>query len=365
METKKNTSNTPKKIEFHYKKKDSPFKINPNLHFKETITKIGSIGKDWFGISDIFEIYYSHQEQNTLYIACPSKEQKIIIIRIKDKKNIITLTPNIGAIRMIRHFYNPKDKFDYLVTSGGKQIVNIYEISKNYNLKYSINTGYGNNSSIFSCLLYFDSFNKCQNNDYLFTSSNNNFPSDKTKIFSFSDGNYLNCLDGSNREVFYLLLWENHLNNEDYLISTCMGMITFHSIRTKKIICAKNSSSTAELHSACVVKKNQIDYLYVASINNCIDIFNLFEKKLIKTIKTSYYYHLINWYSSYLIAADKWKCGFAIIDTNIENIVTFIKDNESDNLICVKKIIHPEYGEALLTSGFKGEIKLWTLPVIK
>ena len=50
---------------------------------------------------------------------------------------------------------------------------------------------------------------------------------------------------------------------------------------------------------------------------------------------------------------------FKIIDME-NNSISDMKTNHKNKLICIKKINHPIFGQALLSSSFDGTIKLWT-----
>ena len=59
-----------------------------------------------------------------------------------------------------------------------------------------------------------------------------------------------------------------------------------------------------------------------------------------------------------IIAADYTNKSFKIID--IENEIIVNKTGQhTKNVICVKKINHPLYGESLLTASNDETIKLW------
>ena len=63
------------------------------------------------------------------------------------------------------------------------------------------------------------------------------------------------------------------------------------------------------------------------------------------------------WNEKYVIGASSDK-GFKVI--NIENGTVEASIKGHDNVLCtVHKIVHPLYGESLVSSGIDGKIKLW------
>ena len=77
--------------------------------------------------------------------------------------------------------------------------------------------------------------------------------------------------------------------------------------------------------------------------------------------------HIIQWNQKYIIAADFDNKSFKIIDltnnktvSNISNKPN-IKGQSTGNIVCVKNLYHPLFGEALLTGDNKNTIKLWVI----
>ena len=58
--------------------------------------------------------------------------------------------------------------------------------------------------------------------------------------------------------------------------------------------------------------------------------------------------------------ADYSNKSFKIIDTEINKVISQFSGFHYGNIVCVKKINHPVYGESLLTAGNDVTIKLWS-----
>ena len=335
--------------------KNKEFITNPNLKYKEIIKNFDC----WFGINDAFDIYYSHNQNNELYLISPSSNNSISITRLRDNQILKTLEGfNNGRVNMLRHFYNKKDNNDYLIASFKGSRIKLWDLSNNYNLKYSLTIDYSENTSIFSCLLYFSE----ENGDYLITSSNNDDYKDFTKLYNFNNGSFSQDLNGSNRiDIFYLLLWNK--NNNDYLIQCSIGCILIYNLENKSLfqILRKNGNSTIH-NSACLIKnKDGNDYLYVGNVNGLIDVYNLNNFQLKTSIRygKSYFYHLISWNNRYILVAEKSNSLIIIIDAVTNRIISTLQKHESF-VISLKKIIHPIYGECLLSCDLNNKLFLWT-----
>ena len=327
---------------------------NPNFKFNSIIQEMNCC----FGINDIFDIYYD--QNNELYLISPSDNFTIKIIRIKDKKLIKTLEGHTGKITLIRHFYNNITKKNYLISSGKKSEVKIWDLSDNFNLLFSLKINYSENTCIYSCILFF-SENK---GNYLITSSNENQNEDYTKIYDFNTHQFIANIDLTNQvEIFYLLLWENNSNN--YLIESSLGRILIHNLETKELFHILASNNKSIQNSMCLIKNpeiNNVDLLCTTTIHGNLDFWDLgtFTHKFSIKYKSSYFYDVINWYDKYVIAAEKFNSSIIIIDLLQRKVINVLKNKNSSFVISLKKIIHPLFGQSILSSDIDKNIILWT-----
>ena len=115
--------------------------------------------------------------------------------------------------------------------------------------------------------------------------------------------------------------------------------------------------------SGFIYIKDETDYLCTSSTNGFINIWNLYNKKLSKYINIDKckLAHIIQWNDIYLIVADVNNKSFKIISLEENKVIANIKTQHTDDIVCIKKIYHPIYGESLLSTGRDKTIKLWTL----
>ena len=101
---------------------------------------------------------------------CPSDNYSLSITRLRDNQLIKSLEGHEGQISFVKHFYNKNKKKDYLISACKKSVVKVWDLTDDYNLLFSLNVDYSENTKIFSCIALFTE-NK---ENYLITSSNEN-----------------------------------------------------------------------------------------------------------------------------------------------------------------------------------------------
>ena len=335
------------------------FSLNPNFICKETIIKDNY--DDYF-ILDSFEIYYSYHNYNDIMLVSPNKQYEIRIISLKTKKLIRVLRGHSAPIGIVRHFFDQKNKIDYLISVDDNKVLQVWDLSNNFKIKQTLNLMY---KSIYSAIMIFDSLN-----DYIITSTfnNQNLAEDFTKIFNLEDGKFLRNI-GSKlpSKSHYLLPWKNPEDNLWYVIDFCVGKILIYPIN--------GDDKLFEL-KAGVDFESQLTYYYGITMgkdftNLCavseggyIHIWNLLNKNLIytKRINKGNLNILLKWSDRYIIVSDKKNCSFYVIDIIDDRIITKISKDVNDFIKCFKKVKHPTLGECLITCNHAHLIQLWASP---
>ena len=331
-----------------------------NLEYSLDITKENTK----YGYNDIFEIYISFND-NKEYLASANKNNHNIEIFSLDNTIIYPLKGHENDIRTIRYFINKKDySFDeYLISADDSKIVLVWDILNNYNIKCKIETNYGYGKCIFSCLLAFP-YNSSE--DYIITSSfsnKSNKEKDKsgTKIFSLYDGRFIkNITNSNNYNIYYLLLWYNKTKSQYYIIQFSSKKIVINNLLEDELYAELKQEPESEHKCGFIYNKDFTEYLCSSSDNGYINFWDLEKKIIFKIIHTKdcSLCYITKWNNKYIIAADYTNKSFKIID--IENEVIVNKAGQhTKNVICVKKINHPLYGESLLTASNDETIKLW------
>lgn len=151
---------------------DHEFKNDPQkLKYKLDISKTN----DNFGINDIFEIFISFKDQLTYIISPNMNNYNLDIYDLHKIIKVSSLSGHKNRVSTIKYFIEKYKYKEYLISGDFNQIVIIWDITLNYNIKYKIDTKY-ENFSIYSCLLmlwnnYYDTINNKYNENYIITST--------------------------------------------------------------------------------------------------------------------------------------------------------------------------------------------------
>lgn len=335
------------------------FSLNPNFICKETIIKDNY--DDYF-ISDSFEIYYSYHNYNDIMLVSPNKQYEIRIISLKTKKLIRVLRGHSAPIGIVRHFFDQKNKIDYLISVDDNKVLQVWDLSNNFKIKQTLNLMY---KSIYSAIMIFDSLN-----DYIITSTfnNQNLAEDFTKIFNLEDGKFLRNISSKlPSKSHYLLPWKNPEDNLWYVIDFCVGKILIYPIngddKLFELKAGVDFESQLTYYYGITMGKNFTN-LCAVSEGGYIHIWNLLNKNLIytKRINKGNLNTLLKWSDRYIIVSDKKNCSFYVIDIIDDRIITKISKDVNDFIKCFKKMKHPTLGECLITCNHAHLIQLWASP---
>jgi len=342
------------KINYKYKKEPQ------NLKFKFDITNTNTPA----GWNDMFEIFICYKD-NKEYIISPNCDNyNLDIFNLLDNKKILSLKGHKNKIFTIRYFIN-KNNYninEYLISGDDNKIVIIWDITNNYNIKYQIDTKYGD--IIYSCLLIFPHNN---NDNYIITSTfNKSDDNDKsaTKIYSLNNGQFIKYINNTNQNaIYYLLSWYNKKNNKYYIIQFTYKKIMINNLLEDELYSELIQKPECSHFSGFIYNRNNNDYLCSSSYNGYINIWDLYNKKIFKNINTNNceLAHIIEWNNKYIIVADYNNKSFKIIDLDENKIISDIGGQHIDKFVSIKKIYHPIYGESLLSCGNDKCIKLWTI----
>ena len=159
-----------------------------------------------------------------------------------------------------------------------------------------------------------------------------------------------------------MLIWENESIN--YLIESSIGCILIHNLETKKLFHILNATNKSTQNSMCLINNpeiNKVVLLCVTTIHSSLDFWDLgtFTLKFSIKYKNSYFYDIINWYNKYVIVAEKFNSFIVVVDLVQRKVITVIKNKNNSYVISLKHIIHPKFGQSLLSSDLNKNIILW------
>ena len=205
----------------NYKFKKDPNNLNYNSDITTTNTPVG-----W---NDMFEIYISYKDNKEYLVSPNTNNYNLDIFILMNNQKVLSLQGHKNLTRTIKYFLNNKNKNEYLISADNNKIVIIWDITKDYNIKYNIDTKYKGN--IYSCLLIFPNN---MDDDFIITSSfytSKDNEDSATKIYSLKDCKFIKFINNTNNNViYYLLSWYNKKNNKYYIIQFSKNKIIINNL---------------------------------------------------------------------------------------------------------------------------------------
>ena len=121
-------------------------------------------------------------------------------------------------------------------------------------------------------------------------------------------------------------------------------------------------SSDGYAHQSLIINNDgKITRLIDSSNYANVQIWNFHSRELIKIIEVSTsrgLYDIFLWNNNYLIVGGKH--GKIIILDLIKGVICQKLNFHNKDILSIKKIIHPQFGECLISQGWKNDqIKLW------
>ena len=317
------------------------------------------------GYNDAFEVFISYKDNKEYLVARNTdNNNNLDVFTLFDNKKILSLKGHENLITTIRYFINNKDNNEYLVSADWNYKVIVWDVSNNFNIKYKIGDFWKLHTEMWTLMLVFPHNN---DNNYIVISSSvyiKNPNVSNTQIYSLSDGQFIKYVKNVDCEVWYLLSWYNKKNDKYYIVQLGSKKIIINNLLEDEVYTQFINEPEDNQVSGFIYNKDNNDYLCSSSVRGFINIWDLFNKTIYKTINTNIdtknyiLYHIIQWNSKYAIVATQNK-SFKIVDLENEKVVSEVKAHY-DEVICVKKVYHPTFGESLITSSRDKKIKLWT-----
>ena len=349
-------------------------KIELNLPFNNLIPDDINLPKNltydaftYYNYTNTFLVFNS-VNNNRLYLVFTTQDKYIKILDIVDKILVLeirNITEDNKQITNFRHFYDEYNKRDLVMFIVG--IKNCIKILDTYNWDciLTIKDIY-KEGNIYSSLLINDNIN---HNIYIITSNCTLFKdSQPLKIYDLK-GNFIKEIPDSKSKTFFLDIFEDIKNSKKYIISVNKEFITSFDYEKNSLYKKYSDKPKGE-------KKINFDGYFYSSVINILDdnnvqlivsgddgfirIWDFHQGNLIKNIETdkNCTYSLCLWNESYLFGASE-DATIKLIDLNAGVIIKELKAH--NKMVCtIKKIIHPYFGECLISQGFrKDQILIW------
>ena len=299
---------------------------------------------------------------NILYLIYSNEEKSIISYNIIDNKKINEIkNAHNKKVFSYRHILDTKNERDLIISISCDQNIKLWNIN-NFECILDL-TNINKNGWIYSaCFL--------NNNDniYIITSNSNYFDQniEPIKIYDLN-GNKISEINDSNYNTYFINSYYDTKFNKNFIITGNAGYTTSFDFNKNKIyhqyIDNENDIEYACTHDSIIVilDNEGITKLIESSVDGHIRIWNFHTCILFNKIKicNSALYGLCLLNEEYLFIGCEDKT-IRILKLSNGRIMDHNLIGHKRDVIAIKKIIHPEFKECLLSQGLqKDQIKLW------
>lgn len=336
--------------EQNIKEKEKNDNLIPNdLYFLHNIPKSYS----YWGMCNTFTIFKSN---NISYIIFATIKKSIICYNFNTEKIIMEIkNAHNGFITGFRHYHKKSNNKDFIMSiSGEKKNIKIWDaFIWNCILDLTYKYPYG--------LLFSSCFFNDGKNDYIIICTHlDNSP---INVYDFS-GKLCKEIKDSKDDCFFIDYFYEKKKSVYYIINGSKGNVKSYNYNENKLYHIYSDYDDSWHSSVKIILNNNILKLIDSCWDNdFIRIYNFHSGNLLSKIKTNgeSIRSIYAWNNNYLFVG----CSdhkIKLIDVNKEKVVKNYEGHE--HWVCtINKIIHPKYGQCLVSQGLgeKEFIKIWKM----
>ena len=335
-----------KGIKIYINQNKIDFMMDPrDLKYKETITN--KCLKS-FTIDCIFDAFTAF-DGNCYLASSHGTPFSIEIYNLSNNKVAATLNI-LKQIYIIRHYAQFSKRIDYLLTTTTEKSIKIFNLNT-FKEHLTISNCY-TGTYMYSALLLFDDLGV---KNYVVTSS----PNDYIKFWNLDNGKFIKNVGSKDDYTYFINYWKN--NDKYYIIDANADNVKIYGTDKENQLFGEYSGKERTWHMCAFVDKmNDIDTLFESDGKGYVRLWNLENHQLIKSIQCQPFSlrGMTLWNQKYIIVASSDK-SFKILDLEEGKLALSVSGQHVNSMCSVKKIMHPLYGESLLTGSIDGTIKLW------
>ena len=311
---------------------------------------------------------YSHYDLDNTFTVFKSINEILTLIYANKNKSIISYdisnNKKIKEIKNTHYEYITNFRYHFDNINNRDLILTISSLNNNIKL-WDANT--------LSCLHDFYNINKNSLFSACFLSDNEqiniitsdcSFSGNSDTIKSFDlKGNQIKEINNSNEDTFFMDIYYDNYLSKNYIITGNKGYIKSYDYNQNKLFHKyydEDEDDKQEHYSIFINKKGEMIRLIDSCMDGYIRIWNFFSGLLLFKIKVNDkgIYGICMWNEQYIFVGCKEKI-IKLIELNNGNIVKCL-NGHNNCVLTIKKIIHPKYGECLISQGYKDSgINLW------
>ena len=339
-------------------------KLNP-LHF-EFISNLSKSEMN-FRVDNTFEVFNSILGQMCLVYAfkIENKYNSIATYNIIDYKTMGVLrNAHREDITNFRHYLDKRNRRDLILSvSATDNNVRMWDIN-NLEFIITINNINRHGFTKSACILNF-------NNDLFIVTSNYSHSEVQEPIRLYNmDGYKIKEINYKNNQTYFIDIYHDKQFDIKYIITGNLGFVRTYNYTNDCKYHRYNDDDDEEYEHYKVIIYNKDNNTKIISTGKerQIIIWDFHSTELINKIKVSditfdNLYGISLWNNNILVAG----CGntLHIIDIKNEEVVNILIGH-SYNIMTIKTIIHPIYGECIVSQElYNGQIKLWANQINK
>ena len=304
-----------------------------------------------WNIDNSFDVFKSIN--GILYLIYSDINCSIIAYDLINNKKITEIkNAHQCKISNIRYYLDNILKRDLILSiSGPSSCIKIWNIY-NFELILKIEDIYSNSGISSACLLI-------DFKDY-FILATASYSKKSIKKFDFN-GNEIEEIKNSKERTYFIDIYYDIKFNKIYILTANEGNIKVYNYKNNEVknIYCDNSNS---FHKSLIVYENDLTKKIIESYEDGnIRIWDFNSGELLNKIKISKdkLFGICLWDNKYLFVGCSDKT-IKLVNLNKNLIINSLKGH-NNNVDTIKKIIHPQYGECLLSQGYESDkIILWT-----
>ena len=289
---------------------------------------------------------------NIIYLIYSSDEDTIISYDLVNNKKINEIKKAHNyIIKAIRYIYDKFQKRD-LIISISEEIIKLWNI---INFECILKIKNNNKNEFYNSACFLTNINQ------IFIIAGNLKP---IQVFDLN-GNIQGEIYKNKEFIFFIDAYYDKKLSKNFIITGNDGYSKSYDFINKKLYYEyskynKDYKGYKNHNSITVLNDKEITKLIDSSFDGYIRIWNFHTGQLLKEIVVSQeaLYSICLWNNDYLFVGCKDN-SIKLIELKNGNIIKTLSGHNSE-VITIKKIIHPIYGECIISQGRgNGQIKLW------
>ena len=338
---------------------DYKFQKEINIHNESNPNDIifsNNITKDSFTNGILDNTFIVFQSFDNIFYLIYSKRRSIISYDlIKNKKINEIKNAHNEDISNFRYYSDNQNKNNLIISiskiDNNITLWNIDKLECLFNIKNLNEDG----------LLYSACFLNEKDQIYIISSNWCASNSDPIKVFDLK-GNKIKEINNSNDKTYYIDTYYDNKLKINFIINSNKNYIKSYDFNKNNIYHKYFDNDNNDHSNIIIYDKENLIQIIESSTDGIIRVWDFHSAELLREIKIRIInygiYSICLWNNEYIFASFEDKTIKLINLKNGKIIKSLFGNNET--IFTIKKIIHPKYGECIISQGRRYEqIKLW------